>query len=100
MTDLVLVERDDGSDGAVLTMTLNRPERLNAVTEGLMDAFDDALRDAEADDTVRVVRLRGGGPGVLRWLRPGLGCRDDARHRRGGSLGSDGRLQPAEPVRA
>jgi enoyl-CoA hydratase len=46
---------------AVATFTLNRPERLNAVTPQMIDALDAALADAIADDTVRVVRLRGAG---------------------------------------
>jgi 2-(1,2-epoxy-1,2-dihydrophenyl)acetyl-CoA isomerase len=43
----------------VLTITLNRPERLNALNSGLLDAFDDAFRCVAAD--VRVVVLRGAG---------------------------------------
>jgi enoyl-CoA hydratase/carnithine racemase len=49
------------TDGAVATFTLNRPERLNAITPGMIDALDDALAAALADDAVRVIRLRGAG---------------------------------------
>jgi enoyl-CoA hydratase len=49
------------TDGAVVTFTLNRPERLNAITPDLIDALDAALADAVADDAVRVIRLRGAG---------------------------------------
>ena len=49
------------TDGAVATFTLNRPERLNAITPGLVDALDRALAAALADDAVRVIRLRGAG---------------------------------------
>jgi enoyl-CoA hydratase len=45
----------------VATFTLNRPERLNAVTPQMVDALDAALADAIADDAVRVIRLRGAG---------------------------------------
>jgi enoyl-CoA hydratase len=45
----------------VATFTLNRPERLNAVTPQMIDALDAALADAIADDAVRVIRLRGAG---------------------------------------
>ena len=48
-------------DGAVATLTLNRPERLNAITPQLVEDFDAALARALADDEVRVVRLRGAG---------------------------------------
>jgi enoyl-CoA hydratase/carnithine racemase len=49
------------TDGAVATFTLNRPERLNAITPGIIDALDAALADALADNAVRVIRLRGAG---------------------------------------
>src|SRR5688500_12485713 len=49
------------TDGAVATLTLNRPERLNTITPELIDAFDAALAQAQADRDVRVVRLRGAG---------------------------------------
>jgi enoyl-CoA hydratase len=60
------------TDGAVATFTLNRPERLNAVTPEMIDALDAALAAAVADDAVRVVRLRGAGRAFcagydLRW---------------------------------
>jgi enoyl-CoA hydratase len=49
------------TDGAVATFTLNRPERLNAITPTLINALDAALADALADAAVRVIRLRGAG---------------------------------------
>src|SRR4051812_50067104 len=57
MSDTVLVERDE----AVATLTLNRPERLNAITHELAEAVRTRLAEANADDSVRVVRLRGAG---------------------------------------
>ncbi len=48
-------------DGAVATLTLDRPERLNAIVPELIDDLEAALDRAEADDAVRVVRLRGAG---------------------------------------
>jgi enoyl-CoA hydratase/carnithine racemase len=48
-------------DGAVATFTLNRPERLNAVTPRMIDELDAALAAATDDDHVRVIRLRGAG---------------------------------------
>jgi len=47
--------------GAVATFTLNRPERLNAVTPQMVDELDAALAAALDDDAVRVMRLRGAG---------------------------------------
>jgi enoyl-CoA hydratase len=49
------------TDGTVATFTLNRPERLNAVTPRMVDELDAALEAALADDSVRVIRLRGAG---------------------------------------
>ena len=47
--------------GAVATITLHRPERLNAITDELAADFEAALDRAEGDDAVRVIRLRGAG---------------------------------------
>ena len=48
------------SDGVVL-FTLNRPDKLNALDYGLVDALSAALDGAEADPTVRAVILTGAG---------------------------------------
>ena len=48
-------------DGGVRTLTLNRPEALNAFNEALYDATTVALRDADADPDVAVVVLTGTG---------------------------------------
>jgi enoyl-CoA hydratase/carnithine racemase len=48
-------------DGAVLTVLLNRPERKNAFTLEMIDVWAQTLRDAQDDDSVRVVVLRGAG---------------------------------------
>jgi enoyl-CoA hydratase len=47
--------------GAVATVTLDRPERLNAITDELVADLAVALRAAWDDDAVRVIRLRGAG---------------------------------------
>ena len=50
-------------DGPVLTVTLNRPDKLNAYT-GVMGAeIEDAFRRADTDDAVRVVIVTGAGRG-------------------------------------
>jgi enoyl-CoA hydratase len=46
---------------AVATLTLNRPERLNAITPELMGDLREQLVRAQDDDAVRVIRLRGAG---------------------------------------
>ncbi len=47
--------------GGVITVTLNRPEQHNALSESMMSALLDAIESAERID-VAVVLLRGGGP--------------------------------------
>ena len=54
---VLLTERD----GAVLRLTLNRPEVRNAFDEEVIAALTAAARDAAADDTLRVVVLAGAG---------------------------------------
>lgn len=56
---LVLTERR----GAVLLVTLNRPERLNAWTNALEDRYFDVLVEAEADPDVRAIVVTGAGRG-------------------------------------
>jgi enoyl-CoA hydratase/carnithine racemase len=56
-TDPVLVSRD----GPVVTLTLNWPERRNALSVAMRHALADALEDVEHDRSVRVVILTGTG---------------------------------------
>ncbi|HUY99629.1 MAG TPA: enoyl-CoA hydratase-related protein [Thermomicrobiaceae bacterium] len=56
-----LIERDL-SDG-VMTLTLNRPESLNAFTREMLMALNDALRDATRDAGVRALVITGAGRG-------------------------------------
>ena len=48
---------------AVRILTLNRPEKRNALNSALTQALLDALRAADADDSVGCVVLTGAGPG-------------------------------------
>src|SRR5258706_3773781 len=43
----------------IATVTLNRPKVLNALSPGLVAEVNEALRDIDADDTVRAVVLTG-----------------------------------------
>ena len=49
--------------GGVLTITLNRPEKLNAFTRTMMTEMIDALDRADADDDVRAIIVTGAGRG-------------------------------------
>jgi enoyl-CoA hydratase len=59
MTEPVLLSSDRG---AVRTLTVNRPDKLNALNGATLDALHAAFRDADADPAVRVVVLTGAGP--------------------------------------
>jgi 2-(1,2-epoxy-1,2-dihydrophenyl)acetyl-CoA isomerase len=60
MTDSpILLEHD----GAIARLTLNRPDRLNALTLGMLGDISDILTDLESDDTVRVIIVTGAGRG-------------------------------------
>jgi 2-(1,2-epoxy-1,2-dihydrophenyl)acetyl-CoA isomerase len=50
-------------DGAIRRLTLNRPQRLNALTRQLLGNLSDALADIAADDTARVLVITGSGRG-------------------------------------
>ena len=59
MSDPVLLSQDRG---AVRVITVNRPDKLNALNAATLDALDQAFRTAAADPAVRVVVLTGSGP--------------------------------------
>lgn len=57
MHDTVLLRRD----GAVATLTLNRPDVLNVLDDAMVDALVANVADVAADDSLRVVVLAGAG---------------------------------------
>jgi enoyl-CoA hydratase/carnithine racemase len=57
MSDEVLFEKDAG----IARVTINRPERRNAMSFAVMQGLRDAFARARADDDVRVVVLTGAG---------------------------------------
>ena len=63
-TGLVLYDVDEG----VCTLTLNNPERRNAWSPDMEDAYFSALDDAASDDAVRAIVVTG----ADRWFCPGL----------------------------
>ena len=48
-------------EGPVATITLNRPEKLNAISQALRDDLERALRELNPGDAVRVIRLKAAG---------------------------------------
>ena len=54
--------------GGVATITLNRPDRLNAITGPMLDSLGKVLRDADVDREVRVIIITGAGRGFCAGL--------------------------------
>jgi enoyl-CoA hydratase/carnithine racemase len=57
MDDTIGVERD----GAIATVTLNRPHKLNALTRAMWGALGETIDALSADDALRCIVLRGAG---------------------------------------
>ena len=47
------------TQNGIRTVTINRPDKLNALNAATLDALDAAFANAAADDSVRVVVLTG-----------------------------------------
>ena len=77
----------------VLTITLNRPERLNAFTREMQAEMIDALDRADADDEVRAIIVTGAGRGFCAGADLGSGGNTfnaDGREDRESGLHRDG----------
>jgi 2-(1,2-epoxy-1,2-dihydrophenyl)acetyl-CoA isomerase len=74
--ETILYEKQDG----VATITLNRPERMNAFNDTMIAEWADALNDARTDGDVRAVIVTGAGRGFCSGadLRSGSGVADVA----------------------
>lgn len=68
MAEEVKIERNQN----FVTLTLNRPEKRNAINRAVIEALDGALASIEADGDVRAVVIRGEGRGFC----SGLDLRD------------------------
>src|SRR5437899_7887961 len=66
--DVVKIERAQN----YLTLTLNRPEKRNAINRAMTEALDTALASVETDKEIRAVIIRGEGRGFC----SGLDLRD------------------------
>lgn len=90
----LLIEKRD----KVAILTLNRPERLNALNRDLQDAINSTCRDLSLDDAVWSVIITGAGRGFsagadLRGARPAAaGDTQPPRHDRIDTVGWVGRL--------
>ena len=55
MTESILLSRE----GAIATITLNKPERMNAMDRGMWERIGTLMTELGADDTLRCIVLRG-----------------------------------------
>jgi len=55
----IILKKEEG----IATITLNRPEKLNAATDRMLEELLDAIGDVGQDDSLRVVVLTGAGRG-------------------------------------
>lgn len=63
------------TDGGVAVITLNRPQRRNAIGDGMREELADAYRRCDADDTIRAVVLTGAPPAFCSGADLGAGDR-------------------------
>lgn len=82
MADLLYDKKD-----RVATLTLNRPERLNAISFEMLEALTQRLTEADADTDVRAIIITGAGRGFC----SGLDLKDAAE---GKGIGGAGTLSP------
>jgi enoyl-CoA hydratase len=78
-------------DGAVATITLNRPERLNTIVPPMPDELESAITAAGADADVKVIVLRGAGRAFCAGFDFG-----DGFHHWDDALTTEGRWDPGK----
>jgi 2-(1,2-epoxy-1,2-dihydrophenyl)acetyl-CoA isomerase len=90
-------------DGGVRRITLDRPDKRNAMTLAMFEAVTDAVEGAVADDAVRVVVIRGRGDHFCAGAEIGTGGRTDGAEKpakpRTGHLQRNLRVSPHRMIR-
>jgi enoyl-CoA hydratase/carnithine racemase len=100
-SEVLLLEKGD----AIATLTLNRPDSMNALSSALRDAIADAFREIQADPVIRVAILTGAGRAFcagfdLKELGQGDPERTiDGALRKAGSVDRRGRASEARGLR-
>ncbi|MBA2413590.1 MAG: enoyl-CoA hydratase/isomerase family protein [Burkholderiaceae bacterium] len=79
----VLIEKQSSR---ITVLTLNRPERRNALTIGLMTDLTAAIDAASEDDTQRILILRGAGPAFCAGLDMNETAEPEKAHESGGMV--------------
>ncbi|MDH3680316.1 MAG: enoyl-CoA hydratase-related protein [Acidimicrobiia bacterium] len=83
----------------VATITFNRPDRMNTITPGMLDALSDRLLTADADRDVRVIVITGNGRAWCAGLDIGAAFSGDGIGSEGTSAGNgEFDLRDAPPV--
>jgi 2-(1,2-epoxy-1,2-dihydrophenyl)acetyl-CoA isomerase len=77
ITDPLLVDRE----GGVLTLTLNRPDKLNSFDTALLRSLAEAMTEAREDEAVRAVVITGSGRGFSAGADLTEGLREPVRRR-------------------
>jgi enoyl-CoA hydratase len=80
-------------DGAIATITLNRPEQLNAISPPMPGELEAAVHQAVADEGVKVIVLRGAGRAFCAGFDFSGGFRQYAEH-----LETDGAWDPGKDM--
>ena len=62
-SETLIYEKKEYEEGAVVTLTLNKPETMNALNIEFSREIDDALTKIEQDDDVKAVVFKANGKG-------------------------------------
>lgn len=81
--DGLLVTHGSGQTEGVLSLTLNRPDRRNAITDDIVLGLIDLIEAAGSDETVRVIRVDGTGDHFCSGFDLSLRGGDDTKPRAG-----------------
>jgi enoyl-CoA hydratase len=60
-SETLIYEKEDFEEGSMVTLTMNKPETLNALNIEFSREIDEALTKVEQDDDVKVVVIKGAG---------------------------------------
>jgi enoyl-CoA hydratase len=60
-SETLIYEKEDFEEGSMVTLTMNKPETLNALNIEFSREIDEALTRVEQDDEVKVVVIKGAG---------------------------------------
>jgi enoyl-CoA hydratase len=60
-SETLIYAKEDFEEGSMVTLTMNKPETLNALNIEFSREIDDALTEVEQDDDVKVVVFKGAG---------------------------------------